>query len=117
MYQKHPEGCVAHRRHFIHLLKEQIRIVIQDEVDYLMNMKQTEVINFRDLGCRRYFSNKMARAAGKHWTLRRRLFPESHPKSIESNLEMTGLATASHVTFWDMGVVNTVFGVRTCPCF
>lgn len=44
-------------------------------------------------------------------------FPESHPKSTERNLEMTGLAKASHVTFWDMGVVSTVFGVRIALVF
>ena len=82
-----------------------------------MNTKQTEVINFRDPGCRRDFSNKMAMAAGNRWTPRRRLFPESHPKSIERTLEMTGLAKASHVTFWDMGVVSTVFGVRIALVF
>ena len=36
MYQKHPEGCVAHRRHFIHLLKEQMLNLKLQYFDHLM---------------------------------------------------------------------------------
>lgn len=47
-------------------------------------------------------------------------FPESEPKNIERNLEMTGLVKASCVTFqedWLGGWEHSVSGVRTRPCF